>query len=108
MVVEDEYFIAKELVAALEERGAVVVGPVSNVRDAIELVERSERIDAGVLDVNLQGEMVYPVAEALRRRGVRFVFATGYDASSIEKTYRDVARYEKPVEPDKLVQAMLG
>jgi CheY-like chemotaxis protein len=105
LVVEDEYFVADDIARALAISGAVVVGPVPTRQEALRLLA-SERIDAAVLDINLRGEMVYPVADALRERGVPFVFATGYDRAAIQAGYRDVPRWEKPFKLDELVEAL--
>lgn len=97
LIVEDEYFLAQDLARELEGAGALIVGPASNVEDALDLVEETASLDGAVLDVNLQGVMVYPVADALRQRGVPVVFITGYDAGHIPPAYRDIAFYQKPV-----------
>lgn len=108
LVVEDEYFIAQDMVRALRDSGAEIVGPVANVDDALDLLEQAGTIDAAVLDVNLQGEMVYPVADILLARSVPFVFTTGYDETAIPAKYRSVARCEKPVEARKVGRALFG
>ena len=97
LVVEDEYMIADDLSRALQERGASVIGPAGSVEDALELLQTEPRIDGAVLDINLRGECAYPIADALRARGVPFVFATGYDAWAIPEIYAGVPRLEKPV-----------
>lgn len=66
LVVEDEYLVAEELRRDLEELGAKVVGPLPSVGDAKRLLADRESIDGAILDVNLCGEMVFPVAGALR------------------------------------------
>ena len=82
----------------VEGRGAEVVGLAGSVRDALDLVEaKGDRLDGAVLDINLRGERVYPVADALAARGVPFVFLTGYDARVIPDAYAGVPRCEKPV-----------
>lgn len=106
LVVEDEYFLADRLARDLCALGAEVVGPVPSVDDALDLVEGGARLDGAVLDINLQGEMVYPVADALRARGVPFVFATGYDRTSIPAPYREVPRCEKPVDAQRIAAAL--
>ena len=108
LLVEDEYFIVDDMVRSFEAGGALVVGPVASVDEALDLVGRGERLDGAVLDVNLQGEMAYPVADALAARGVPFVFATGYDDASIPARYARVTRYQKPVDPDKIGKALFG
>lgn len=98
LVVEDEYTLAEDVAAELERLGAMVVGPVPSVREALALLDGGPAPDAAILDINLGGELAYPVADALRRRGIPFIFATGYDASAIPPAYADVPRVEKPVD----------
>jgi DNA-binding response OmpR family regulator len=105
LVVEDEFFLADDMAAALRALGAEVVGPAPT-RDMAMSLLAAERVDAAVLDMNLRGEMIFPVADALRARGVPFVFATGYDASATPPAYRDVPRWEKPFDPEELVRAL--
>ena len=107
LVVEDEYLLADDLREALEAAGAEVVGPVGTVTEALDLLARGPAPDAALLDVNLQGEMVYPVADALRARGLPFVFTTGYDAQAIPQAYADVPRAEKPVELQQVAKALV-
>jgi len=98
LVVEDEYFLADCLACDLRETGAVVVGPVGSVEDALALVEAAERLDGAVVDINLHGEMAFPVADALIARGVPLVFATGYDHASLPKAYAAIPGCQKPVD----------
>lgn len=76
LIVEDAVLLALELEAGLTEAGAVVVGTAATVEEALRLVDRA--FDVAVLDANLNGAAVTPVAEALRARGKPFIFATGY------------------------------
>ena len=108
LLVEDEWFIASDLAQAFAKGGAEVLGPVPDVAGALALVADAERIDAALLDINLRGEMAFPVADALERRGVPFVFATGYDQAKIPPRYAHVRRCEKPVEPESVMAAMFG
>ena len=82
LVVEDEFLLALELELLLERHGYRVLGPASTVAEALRLLE-GERPDAALLDVNLRGEMVTPMAEALRARGVPFVLASAYDGARL-------------------------
>jgi len=107
LVVEDEYFIADDLARALEKLGAEVVGPVPSKDKALTLLGTGP-LDAAVLDINLKGEAVFPVADALREQGVPFVFATGYDEASVPPGYQDVPRWEKPFKPDDLAKVLPG
>jgi CheY-like chemotaxis protein len=107
LVVEDEYFIAADLTHLLESLGIEVVGPAASVQEALRLVENDGgRLDGAVLDINLRDERVYPVADALRARGVPFVFTTGYDAASVPSSYADAPRCEKPVDKARLARCL--
>ena len=108
LVAEDEYMLAEDLRAELERVGALVLGPVPSVAEALELVTAEPGPDVAILDINLGGEMAYPVADALRARGIPFVFATGYDAWSIPEAYKDVPRAEKPVEVKQAAFKLVG
>lgn len=106
LIVEDDYYVADSLALALDAHGIGVLGPVATVKAASDLIAQTERIDGAVLDVNLKGEPVYPIAEELRKRGVRFVFTTGYDAASIARREPDVVCLEKPVSIPQLIHAL--
>ncbi|WP_267394585.1 MULTISPECIES: response regulator [unclassified Sphingomonas] len=106
LVAEDEYLLADDLTSALAEVGAVVVGPAPSLAAALRLIATEPPLDGAVLDINLAGEVVYPVADLLIERGVRLVFATGYDASAILTRYAGIPRCEKPVSMRKLAQAI--
>jgi DNA-binding response OmpR family regulator len=82
LVVEDEYLVALELADYLRTQGAHVIGPCHSLADALRLVAR-DAPDAAVLNVDINGALVGPVAEALKRRGVPFVFETGYDPDEV-------------------------
>ncbi|MCZ0961066.1 response regulator [Paracoccus benzoatiresistens] len=97
LVVEDEYMLAEDLRDQLEREGAEVLGPVPTVAEALELLRRERAPDMAILDINLQGEMAWPIADLLREMGIPFVFATGYDLRAIPPAYAGVARAEKPV-----------
>jgi CheY-like chemotaxis protein len=107
LVVEDEYLVAMDMSAWLEAEGAHVVGPASNVHAALEVLERTE-LDGAILDVNLRGEMVYPIADALIARGIPFVFTTGYDARTVPARFAGVKRCEKPTTPEAISRALFG
>jgi CheY-like chemotaxis protein len=108
LVVEDEYFIAQDLVRVFRRCGAGVIGPAASVERAMELLSRTEHLDGAVLDVNLRGDTVFPVAAALRQRHIRFVFTTGYDQGIIPEPYRDIVRCEKPVDPLAVAAALFA
>jgi CheY-like chemotaxis protein len=97
LIVEDDYFIADDMAQAFRQQGARILGPVGRVDAALSIIAAEPSLDAAVLDLNLGSTMSYPIADELRRRGVPFVFSTGYDASVIPPEYRSVPRFEKPV-----------
>jgi CheY-like chemotaxis protein len=105
LVVEDEMLVAMELEEALVSFGCFVVGPASRIRHALQLASEAE-IDAAVLDVNVAGEKVFPVAEVLARRGVPFVFATGYGAAGIDGAFPDSPILQKPYPEAALARAL--
>jgi hypothetical protein len=84
------------------------IGPAGTIQRALDLVEHSGHLDGAVLDIKLRDGLVYPVAEALRARGVRFVFTTGYNEQAIPDRYKDVARYEKPFDPTQVARALFS
>ncbi|ENZ80481.1 MULTISPECIES: HWE histidine kinase domain-containing protein [Caulobacter] len=83
LVVEDEALVAMELARVLTAAGAVVVGPVGTIAEAMDLVDAA-LIDRAVLDVNLGGQPVTPVARALSRRLIPFVYLTGYQDPDVD------------------------
>lgn len=106
LVVEDEYLLADDLQGSLSQAGAKVVGPAPGVEEATMLMGATAHIDAAILDINLKGEMVFPVADLLRERGVPFVFATGYDAWAVPARFAEVPRVEKPLKGRNIVAAL--
>lgn len=95
LVVEDELMVAMGLEMALQSCGFEVVGPVGRFPQALAAAER-DQIDAALLDVNLRGDEVFPVADALAARGVPFVFLTGYGRENLPQRYRDSRMLTKP------------
>ena len=85
----------------LAELDCAVVGPASSVNQALAMID-AEAIDAAVLDVNLNGQMSYPIADALAARGVPFVFSTGYDKDTLLDGYRPFPVLQKPFHRSEL------
>lgn len=104
LIVEDDYLIAQELANSFKQAGARVLGPVNSVTSALEAL-RGDLPHAAVLDVLLDGETAYPVAEFLSERGIPFVFATGY-GSVVPTPYRGVRIFEKPVALPELTRSV--
>ena len=105
LVVEDEVMVAWTLEDMLAELGCTVVGPAARVDQALAMIE-AEAVDAVVLDVNLNGEKSYPVADALAARGVPFVFSTGYNKNNLHTGYLGFPMLQKPFERSQLGDAL--
>jgi DNA-binding response OmpR family regulator len=101
LIVEDRYLIACDLADEVRELGAEVVGPSGNLAQALELVER-ESVDLALLDVNLDGDPVFPIAERLDAKGVPLIFLTGYDCDVMPESWRARPRLSKPVDAHEL------
>ena len=108
LLVEDEYYLADDLKRAASQLGAEVIGPAPTCAEALALLDRTARIDLAVLDINLRGESVYDVADVLEARGVPFVFATGYEATTIPDRFAHVPYWTKPVDPGDLLRSLPG
>ncbi|HWQ86486.1 response regulator [Brevundimonas sp.] len=110
LVVEDESLVAMLLETILEDMGCTPVGPAANVDDGLAMATDGERLDAALLDVNVAGRQVFPVAEALKARGVPFVFSTGYGEGGLPEEWRGQATIQKPFTEaavrDALMKAM--
>ncbi|MFZ0425071.1 MAG: response regulator [Xanthobacteraceae bacterium] len=101
LLVEDEALVAMMIQETLADLGFNVIGPVSTASGALAAA-RESYFDAAVLDINLGDGLVYTVAEILEKRGVPFVFVTGYDADSIDARFGGVPVLQKPIERDML------
>jgi CheY-like chemotaxis protein len=101
LAVEDEALVAAMLRDVLTDLGFVVIGPIATIAEALD-VARGEVIDGAILDVNVGGEAIYPVADALRARDIPFVFLTGYRSDGIDRRYAQVPALEKPIDPQAL------
>jgi CheY-like chemotaxis protein len=106
LIVEDAVLLALELETGLSEAGAEVVGPAYELEEAMALLDT--HIDAAVLDANLNGLSVMPVAQALWDRGVPFVFATGYGDSGGAPTGFGAPVIRKPYDVTQVAAAVAG
>ncbi len=106
LLVEDEALVAMMIQETLIDFGFQVVGPVSTASEALAAA-RNSHFEAAVLDINLGDGLVYTVAEILGKRGVPFVFVTGYDADSVDPRFSGVPVLQKPIERDMLQKIFL-
>lgn len=104
LVVEDEQLVALALSSELTDLGWMVVGPAATLGEAQEML--AKRFDAAVLDVNLGGRAVYPVAEALRSKRVPFLFCTGYEVADPDGRFPGVPVIRKPVSGEAVSEAL--
>ena len=102
LVVEDETILAMMVEDVLLDEGYSVVGPFARVAAALQAAEL-EALDAALLDVNLAGEMVFPVAEMLARRGIPFLLVTGYDNRILGEAHQDWPVLMKPYRWDDVI-----
>ena len=100
--------LAEELQMTFEDEGARVVGPALSLLEALETVTHTPKIDVAVLDVNLNGEDVYPIAELLLQRGVPFLFLTGYSSrADLTMLFPDAVTLVKPMGAEALIEQLL-
>jgi DNA-binding NtrC family response regulator len=103
LLVEDETLVAMLLEDMIADLGGTVIGSASRVSRALEMVEDPGcAIDLAVLDVNLGGEEVFPVASALAERRVPFAFSTGYGNAGLPEAWRSRPTLQKPFTQDQV------
>lgn len=105
LLVEDEYFQAREIKTILEQEGAKVLGPTGRAHEVPELLATA-RIDAAILDINLGAGPSYTTANLLQREGIPFAFLTGYDSESIPPELLAIPRVEKPANQRVLIDLL--
>ena len=106
LVAEDNVLAAMEVEQILREHGCEPIGPAPTVEYALHLV-RAEPLDGAILDINLRDQLIFPVAAELERRGIPFIFATGYeDGSALPADLKDRPRLRKPFSERQLVQLL--
>jgi DNA-binding response OmpR family regulator len=105
LIVEDEMLIALLIEDFLADMGCKTVGPYRSVATALEAA-RTEPLDLAVLDVNLDGERVYPVAEILAARHIPFLFLSGYGEEAIPENHAEWKVCAKPFKSDVLMQML--
>jgi CheY-like chemotaxis protein len=105
LVVEDELMIRMLLEDMLGELGYTVAAEAARIEEALEAAKTAD-FDLAILDVNLNGQPVSPVADALVARGTPFVFATGYGERGLPESYRDRPTLKKPFQLEGLKQML--
>ena len=108
LIVEDESLVAMLLETILDDMGCAVVGPESNIDDGLISATTEGALDAALLDVNVAGREVFPVAEALKARGVPFVFSTGYGEAGLPDHWRGHPTIQKPFTEAAVHEALMA
>lgn len=102
LVVEDEALVALNLEDMLEDLGHKVAGSAMRIEQAMELIDHGCPADVAILDVNLAGKPVFPVAEKLAGLGMPLVFATGYGRSGLPAEWQSKPVLQKPYTMDQV------
>jgi CheY-like chemotaxis protein len=105
LVVEDESLLALSLEDDLVSAGCSILGPFASLSSATEAL-RTKQFDLAILDVNLNGEMVYPLADELAARAIPFVLLTGYVSTDLPERFRKVPQVTKPYDQASLIGAV--
>mgnify|MGYP001160552260 CR=1 FL=1 len=106
LVVEDEALVAMNLEMILEDLGCVVVGPAMRFDQAEQMMHSEGRLDVAILDVNLGGQPVYPLANHLKETGIPIIFATGYDVSGIPEEWHGWPTLKTPYSNEDVEREM--
>jgi CheY-like chemotaxis protein len=107
LIVEDEAMISMLIEDMVLDFGCEIVGPAARLDHALTLALQAE-IDIGLLDINVDGSVVFPVADVLRFRGIPFIFSTGYDFRSLPERFRDSPTLSKPFSYQNFVDTLQG
>lgn len=105
LIIEDESIVAMMIEDLIVDMGHEVVGTAGRLEQALSLVQ-DLAVDFAIVDVNLNGQFTYPVAEVLKSRGVPFVFATGYGVSGLKDEWKQSPVLQKPFQPEDLTRAI--
>lgn len=106
LIVEDEMLIAMQMSESLQDAGWTVMGPVATIEEATQLLARSGKPDAAILDVNLDGNPVYPLAAKLQQQGVPILFCTGYETLDADDRFNGCETVRKPANVAQLIGAV--
>lgn len=107
LVVEDEPMVAMVLEDMLADLGCTLAGSAATLSEALTAIAGGVEVDAAILDVNLGGQKIFPVADILAERGVPFVFSTGFGPSDLVERYPGHPLLHKPYRPEELAQVLV-
>jgi CheY-like chemotaxis protein len=106
LVVEDEAMICLLFEDMLQDFGCEILGPACDIDRALELAEHQDKIDVAILDVNLGGRPIFPVADILSRRGIPILFATGLGADGLPADWHGSCSIQKPMTIESLASGL--
>lgn len=107
LIMEDDYLQAADLEGLVRSERGHPIGPAASLDEGLEIVRRAGRIDCAIVDINLRGQLVYPLVERLQRRSTPIIFVSGYDRSAIPARFADIPLCQKPVQMQEL-RELLG
>lgn len=107
LIAEDETLVSMLLEEMLADLDCVVAGTAANVAEALAAIQSAERVDLAILDVNLGGQSIDPVVEALEARGAPYLFVTGYGAATVTDRFAGASVLQKPFQMPMLEQALV-
>ena len=105
LVVEDEYLLADDIDKELRRRGARVVGPIADLREAEEQISR-DGFDVALIDINLRGEQSWAIADELLRDKIPFGFVTGYGQEIVPERFRHTPMWQKPIDASEIAEGI--
>ena len=105
LIVEDETLLGMDVEMTVSEAGYRVLGPVTSIVEALR-VARESAVDAAILDINLQGQPVFPLADALAANNIPFIVLTGHERAMLPERHRDRPYIQKPYRVEELLAAL--
>lgn len=107
LIVEDNFLLAETVAEVLEGAGARIVGPFVSMVEALERLTELTAVDGAVLDIGLNGQDSYPLADALQTTGIPFMFLTGVERHDLPEQFARTPHMLKPFSEDKLIQRLV-
>ena len=106
LIVEDDCLVAEDFAAMLRDAGAEVIGPAESLPQAMRLAQSCDVLDCGLLDIDLQGVAVFPLAGELKSAGLRMLFLTGLGCDVIPDEFSDVQCIPKPTGAHRIIEKL--
>jgi CheY-like chemotaxis protein len=108
LIVEDNFLLAETVAEVLEGAGARIVGPFVSMVEALDRLTELTAIDGAVLDIGLEGQDSYPLAEALQTTGIPFMFLTGVERHDLPPQFARTPHMLKPFSDERLIAKLVG